>query len=618
MAVKPSSESTGPRLAPEPAGTGSPLPAIALTGVGVLLIAASAVLLSYNGIYQIALLGGIEPRYAHLYPAGFTLLLLMSFGASYLLRAAPRPRRLWADALILALILLAAGASALHATGTAMPKGLVVVAVAATPWLALLVAFRVFMWVYMHLRGEGDDEPRPAAAPRPRRPVPPPEATVPAAPVARDEPAAADVETTAPISPPAAPQRIHGAAEHEEGDEDRPRKARRAQTRRREPSLLWPRSHGEPQAGRREEKAAEEEAAQPPAEKTGVRPAGGTDATATPVAGVHLLRPVETADGPEKAGPAADPATEHEAAAEPMSADEAGPTDEARGPAAAELAEPPEPNETAEAAARKGAVGRESAAEPSVAEAAPTADPVPPSAPQAPEAVAEPADRADEKAPADGRGAHDAGGAQGERDEWADKADAIEAIRRAEEAREAAIRAEEARAEQQAAQAGRATADAVDAADGPGAPVLPRRTPGSGNPIKLAAEPTPVPRPAEGRTAPGAADPAVVPQAAEGDDGFPHDIVPADPTSDEAESVAVRTARADHGRRGDQSGRGDAEASYLPDDASDPDDTGEEERAPIGKRPMVLKPRRQPMSAFPFPADPPSRSVRSEPTPPQD
>lgn len=146
---------------PSSAGTGGAEPrqrsgaaAITLTGFGVLIIAAFAVLLSYSGIYQVALQGNVDPRYAHLYPAGFTLLLLMSFWTSYLLRSAPRRRRIWVDMLILALILLAAGASVLQAMDHHLAWRIAVVVTAAAPWLALLVAFRIFLWVLMYLRGE--------------------------------------------------------------------------------------------------------------------------------------------------------------------------------------------------------------------------------------------------------------------------------------------------------------------------------------------------------------------------------------------------------------------------------------------------------------------------------
>ncbi|MFD0775287.1 DUF2637 domain-containing protein, partial [Streptomonospora algeriensis] len=113
MAVNSSSSTAGARTPAEKPR--SSVAAVLLTALGVLVIAACAVLLSYNGIYRIAAQGNVGPRYAHLYPAVFTLLVLMALWTSYVLRTAARGRRLWADGLILLLVAVAAGASALEA-----------------------------------------------------------------------------------------------------------------------------------------------------------------------------------------------------------------------------------------------------------------------------------------------------------------------------------------------------------------------------------------------------------------------------------------------------------------------------------------------------------------------
>ncbi|MDA2810793.1 DUF2637 domain-containing protein [Nocardiopsis sp. RSe5-2] len=179
MAVKPSSSPASParrRPGTRPAPTGGPqgprgprTAAVLLTAAGVLLIAACAVVLSYSGIYQLALQGNVPADRAHLYPGVFTLLLLLAFWASFLLRAAPRPQRLQVDGLILLLILAAAGASALSASEQRPSDALAVVLAAAAPWLALLVAFLLFIRVWRYLNGELPDRrarrrPHPAAA----------------------------------------------------------------------------------------------------------------------------------------------------------------------------------------------------------------------------------------------------------------------------------------------------------------------------------------------------------------------------------------------------------------------------------------------------------------------
>ncbi|GAA3727886.1 hypothetical protein HDA32_000275 [Spinactinospora alkalitolerans] len=167
-----SNPSGGAPSAPRGSGRGAGLTAIAFTGLGVAVIAACAVLLSYNGIYQVALQGGVDGRMAHLYPGVFTLLLLLAFWTTYLLRDARRSRRLWVDLLVLTLIALAAAASTMNALEYRLAESAAVVVVAVAPWIALLVAFRIWLWVVLHLRGER--RPRISEA-RPVAPAPVPE-----------------------------------------------------------------------------------------------------------------------------------------------------------------------------------------------------------------------------------------------------------------------------------------------------------------------------------------------------------------------------------------------------------------------------------------------------------
>ncbi|GLU47411.1 DUF2637 domain-containing protein [Nocardiopsis ansamitocini] len=162
-----------PRRTPEPSGSGSRAGVITLATLGVLVIAGCAILLSYNGIYQIAVQGGMSAELAHLYPGLFTLLLMMAFWTTYLLRAAPLARRIWVDALVLVLILLAAGGSAMRALDYRLLDWVATVVVAVGPWVALLVAFRLLLWIVVELRGERVRPRRP----RPRSPEQPSEPT---------------------------------------------------------------------------------------------------------------------------------------------------------------------------------------------------------------------------------------------------------------------------------------------------------------------------------------------------------------------------------------------------------------------------------------------------------
>lgn len=156
MAAQPSHP---PRTARRTVSTAAPGGAsraavITMAVLGVAAIAACAVLLSYNGIYQIAVRGGAAGWTAHLYPGLFTLLLLMAFWATYLLREAPRRRRIWVDALVLVMILSAAAASALRSFRYELLEWAATLVVAVTPWLALLVSFRLLLWIVAQVRGE--------------------------------------------------------------------------------------------------------------------------------------------------------------------------------------------------------------------------------------------------------------------------------------------------------------------------------------------------------------------------------------------------------------------------------------------------------------------------------
>ncbi|WP_243597563.1 DUF2637 domain-containing protein [Thermobifida halotolerans] len=132
--------------------------------LGVAVIASCAVLLSYNGIYQVAVRGGADGWTAHLYPALFTLLLLMAFWTTYLLREAPRRRRVWVDLLVLVMILLAAAASALRSFRYELLEWVATLVVAVAPWAALLISFRLMLWIVAQVRGERSSGHRPVPA----------------------------------------------------------------------------------------------------------------------------------------------------------------------------------------------------------------------------------------------------------------------------------------------------------------------------------------------------------------------------------------------------------------------------------------------------------------------
>ncbi|WP_067608146.1 hypothetical protein [Nocardiopsis listeri] len=153
--------------------------------VGV--IAACTLFIAYEGIYRLAAIVHADSALplAHVFPVTFTLLVLMAFWVSYMLRAAPPRERLWIDiGLIPLLILSAAVPMVLTRTawfaelGDTLPRGLTVV-VAVAPLAALMVAFLLWIAVRAHVRrrnAQARPRPKPSddrttvlrGAPKPR------------------------------------------------------------------------------------------------------------------------------------------------------------------------------------------------------------------------------------------------------------------------------------------------------------------------------------------------------------------------------------------------------------------------------------------------------------------
>ncbi|WP_186356546.1 DUF2637 domain-containing protein [Streptomonospora sp. PA3] len=589
----------------------------------MLLIAACAVLLSYNGIYQIAVQGNVSPRYAHLYPAAFTLLVLMALWTSYVLRTARRSRRLWADGIILLLVALAAGASALRAGNLELVPDVAVVVAAVAPWVALMVAFRLFLWVVMQLRGEipGTGPHRTRRERRAER-------------RAGSGPAAGGGQDTLPLDDLLPENSRHPVGAEEpgrQGDEDaggppRPRDPEPADFR--EPGLHPPRPAPTGRPSRPQRPARPEPPESPEPQPGPVRT--GATARRSPHAGAGDAR----AEAPEEAAdPAAGPRDSAEGAGSddadgtaPLWPNAAGPTsavrpesDGARADASAPAVHSDESDEWAwadsddDSADQRPATAPEAAAEErsraaSAAAQAGTAAADAPAAetatgPGAPEAdpVAGPAGQETEVPNAVPDEAPAAAGA-------ADSASASAACPASESAVPASV----------AAAAAPAPDEAPDEA-----PELPRRTPGAAdNPIKRAADaPTAAEPVGRAEDAAAAADTEQVAASlvgpGEDPDGFVHELPLGDPTSDEGEpdagALAVGApAAAEDGREQDGDSR-DAGPDEPPRGPAYP------AAPPIEKRPMVLRPRRSPRggASSPFPEDPPSNRVRSEPKPPE-
>jgi hypothetical protein len=139
---------------PRSAGLHSTLRAAALAAValGVMLLAAAAFVLSYEGIHHIALRAGVSPELAKLYPLIFDVMLVVAGAAALALRGASLWARCYAWGLLLILLAAMAVGNAVYATGTTLPAQPTKITVAVIPWVLLLMAFGLLLELLRHFR----------------------------------------------------------------------------------------------------------------------------------------------------------------------------------------------------------------------------------------------------------------------------------------------------------------------------------------------------------------------------------------------------------------------------------------------------------------------------------
>ena len=126
--------------------------ALAAAAAGVGLLAAAAFVLSYPGIHAVALYAGVPPRLARIYPLIFDALLVVACAAVLSLRGAGRPSRCYAWLSMLGLIVVAAAADTLHATGTRLPHKPTAAVVAIIPWALVLMGFGLLLCMLRQAR----------------------------------------------------------------------------------------------------------------------------------------------------------------------------------------------------------------------------------------------------------------------------------------------------------------------------------------------------------------------------------------------------------------------------------------------------------------------------------
>jgi hypothetical protein len=126
--------------------------ALAAVAVGVILLAAAAFVLSYSGIHAVALSAGVSPRFARLYPLIFDAMLVVASAAVLALRSAGLPSRSYAWLSLLALLVAAAAADALNATGAKLPHRPTAAVIAVLPWALVLIGFGLLLCLLRHAR----------------------------------------------------------------------------------------------------------------------------------------------------------------------------------------------------------------------------------------------------------------------------------------------------------------------------------------------------------------------------------------------------------------------------------------------------------------------------------
>jgi hypothetical protein len=126
--------------------------ALTAVGLGVVVLAVAAFLLSYPGIHAVALQAGVSTSLARVYPVIFDAMVVIACAAVLSLRGAGAASRLYAWLSLLALLAAAAGADTLHSTGTKLPHRQAAAAAAIIPWALVLIGFGLLLAMLRHAR----------------------------------------------------------------------------------------------------------------------------------------------------------------------------------------------------------------------------------------------------------------------------------------------------------------------------------------------------------------------------------------------------------------------------------------------------------------------------------
>ncbi len=120
--------------------------------IGVLLLAAAAFVLSYAGIRETAISAGVSPAYAGLFPVILDAALAVACLAALGLRGAAWWMQAFAWLAVMILLAALAVVQALRAAGTSLPHKPAAAAMAAIPWLLLLLGFGLALSMLSNLQ----------------------------------------------------------------------------------------------------------------------------------------------------------------------------------------------------------------------------------------------------------------------------------------------------------------------------------------------------------------------------------------------------------------------------------------------------------------------------------
>lgn len=120
----------------------------------LIALAAATFVLSYTGVHQIALQAGVSARLARVYPGIFDAVLVIACVAAVMLRDARLWARCYAWLAIIVVIGVVGAADVAHAMHVTLPHRQTEAAVAAAPWVLVLLGFSLMLTMLRQPRGQ--------------------------------------------------------------------------------------------------------------------------------------------------------------------------------------------------------------------------------------------------------------------------------------------------------------------------------------------------------------------------------------------------------------------------------------------------------------------------------